>query len=80
MKQLIKYIASAIGFILLCKISPLGAVVAVLCAIIKCSFKGRAIGHFVGALMHSAVLGIWHRIFGPPKVRIVVERQHQRMR
>jgi hypothetical protein len=35
---------------------------------------------FFADLLHSAVLGIWHVIFGPPKVRVVRPRKRRRWR
>ncbi|HVX91029.1 MAG TPA: hypothetical protein VHC20_05400 [Candidatus Paceibacterota bacterium] len=58
-----KMLLAILGFLLLLKISPLGAAVAVVTCVIKCMFRGRAFSHLAALVMHDVLLlvarGIW---------------------
>ena len=54
---------------MLCRISPLGAAVAIVTCIVRCLFTCGAIRYAAAMLFHDSVMGVWHWIFGPPRVR-----------
>jgi hypothetical protein len=58
------------GFLALCRISPLGATVAVITCVIRCLFRCDSLRYMTAMLLHDSVIAIWHRIFGPPRVRV----------
>ena len=50
-----KIVLVAVGFLVLLKISPLGAAVAVATCIIKCLFKSRTFSHLAALILHDLV-------------------------
>ena len=68
MKTIFKYGLVIFAFLALCKISPLGAAVAVLTCLVRAMFRSHVVSHAVALLLHDFLAWVF-RGFKPTRVR-----------